>query len=134
MNLKPIHVAGRNKSTGVMASAAIKEISRGDFVLVVASGDYGKPRPALVIQSDIYNETHHSVTLCLVTSTLVDAPLFRIAFKPLKRNGLDVVSQVMVDKVQTARRDRIKSVIGVATMAEMRAVDVALRGWLSLGL
>lgn len=113
-------------------SAAFVNVSRGDFVLVVASGDYGKPRPALVIQSDLYNDTHHSVTICLVTSTLVDAPLFRILVKPLKRNGLKVVSQVMVDKVQTARRDRIKSVIGAASMAEMRAVDVALRGWLAL--
>ena len=114
-------------------SAPLVNVSRGDFVLVVSGGDFGKPRPALVIQSDLYNDTHHSITLCLVTSTLVDAPLFRILIKPLKRNGLKVVSQVMVDKVQTARRDRIKSVIGAAGMAEMRAVDVALRGWMSLG-
>ena len=113
-------------------NAASVDVSRGDFVSVVAGGDYGKPRPALVIQSDLYNDTHHSVTICLVTSTLVDAPLFRIPIKPLKRNGLNVISQVMVDKVQTARRDRIKTVIGAASLAEMRAVDVALRGWMSL--
>lgn len=74
------------------------EMFRGDFVLVVSVGDYRKPRPALVVQSDLYNGTHHSVTICLVTSTLVDAPLFWIPIKPLKRNGLSVASQVMVDK------------------------------------
>jgi mRNA interferase MazF len=108
------------------------EISRGDFVLVVSVGDYGKPRPALVVQSDLYNGTHHSVTICLVNSTLVDAPLFRISIKPLKRNGLSVASQVMVDKVQSARRDRIKEVIGSASQSEMAAVDAALRGWLGI--
>ena len=125
-------MAGRNRLAKPIVSAPYVNVSRGDFVLVIASGDYGKPRPALVIQSDLYNDTHHSVTICLVTITLVDAPLFRIPIKPLKRNGLNVTSHVMVDKVQTARRDRIKSVIGVASVAEMRAVDVALRGWVSL--
>ena len=99
--------------------------------LVVASGNDGKLRPSLVIQSDLYNDTHHSVTICLVTSTQVDTPLFRIPLKPLKRNGLNVISHVMVDKVQAARRDRIKSMIGSASLAEMRAVDVALRGLMS---
>ncbi len=108
------------------------EISRGDFVLVVSVGDYGKPRPALVVQSDLFNGTHHSVTICLVTSTLVDAPLFRVPIRPLKRNGLTVNSHVMVDKVQTARRDRIRRVIGSASQAEMVAVDIALRAWLAL--
>ena len=125
-------MAGQNSRVTPIVGEASVNVSRGDFVLVVASGDYGKPRPALVIQSDLYNDTHHSVTICLVTSTLVDAPLFRIHIKPLKRNGLNVTSHVMVDKVQTARRDRIKSVIGEASLAEMRAVDVALRGWMSL--
>ena len=132
MNLKAIRAAGRNKLAKPIVSAPSVNVRRGDFVLVVGSGDYGKPRPALVIQSDLYNDTHHSVTICLVTSTLVDAPLFRIPIKPLKRNGLNVISHVMVDKVQAARRDRIKSVIGSASLAEMRAVDVAIRAWMSL--
>lgn len=125
-------MAGRNSLVKPIVSAPSVNVSRGDFVLVVASGDYGKPRPALVIQSDLYNDTHHSFTICLVTSMLVDAPLFRIPIKPLKRNGLNVISHVIVDKVQAARRDRIKSVIGSASLAEMRAVDVAIRAWMSL--
>ena len=108
------------------------EMSRGDFVLVVSVGDYRKPRPALVVQPDLCNGTHQSVTICLVTSTLVDAPLFRIPIKPLKRNGLSVNSQVMVDKIQSARRDRIKDVIGSASQSELAAVDAALRGWLGV--
>lgn len=108
------------------------EMFRGDFVLVVSVGDYRKPRPALVVQPDLCNGTHQSVTICLVTSTLVDAPLFRIPIKPLKRNGLSVTSQVMVDKIQSARRDRIKDVIGSASQSELAAVDAALRGWLGV--
>lgn len=105
---------------------------RGDIVLVVASGDYGKPRPAVVVQADVFNDTHNSLTICLITSDVIDAPLFRIALKPLKRTGLKLHSQVMVDKIQTARRDRVKSVIGAVSAKEMHEIEQALKVWLGL--
>jgi len=84
---------------------------RGDLVTVAAPGDYGKPRPALVIQSDLFDELP-SVTLCLVTSTLRDAPIFRITVDPSPENGLQRISQVQVDKVLTVARERIGGMIG----------------------
>ncbi len=111
-----------------MASA----LHRGDVVLAAATGDYGKPRPALVVQSDLFNETHASVTVCPITSTLVEAPLFRVAVRPARGNGLLKPSQVMVDKVQTLRRERIARQVGALTGDQMQAVDAALRLWLRL--
>ena len=108
------------------------QLSRGDIVLVVSRSDYRKPRPAVIVQADIFNGTHNSLALCLITSELVDAPMFRIALKPLKRNGLKVASQVMIDKIQSARRDRVKSVIGVVSSAEMREIETAAKIWLGL--
>jgi len=84
---------------------------RGDLVTVAAPGDYGKPRPALVIQSDLFEELP-SVTLCLVTSELRDAPIFRITVDPSPDNGLRRVSQIQVDKVLTVARERIGGTIG----------------------
>lgn len=107
-------------------------VMRGDIVLVVASGDYGKPRPAVVVQSDLFNTTHASLTVCPVTSLLVDAPLFRIPLKPSTANGLVQPSQVMVDKVQTLRRERIRERIGAAGRIPMQSVDAALRLWLKV--
>ena len=105
---------------------------RGDVVLVVAPGDYGKPRPAVIVQSDIFNDIHVSVTVCPVTSTLVEAPLFRILLRPSKTNGLVANSQVMVDKIQALRRDRIRERVGAVAPATLREVDAALRLWLRL--
>lgn len=84
---------------------------RGDVVTVAAPGDYGKPRPALVIQSDLFEELP-SVTLCLVTSELRDAPIFRITVDPSPENGLRRVSQVRVDKILTVARARVGPSIG----------------------
>ena len=86
-------------------------MTRGDVVTIAVSGDYGKPRPALVIQSDLL-DAHPSVTLLPVTSELRDAPLFRIAVTPSAVNGLRKFSQVMVDKPQTVARAKIGKTIG----------------------
>ncbi len=84
---------------------------RGDLVTVAAPGDYGKPRPALVIQSDLFDELP-SVTVCLVTSALRDAPIFRITVDPSPANGLQRVSQIQIDKIVTVARERVGGVIG----------------------
>jgi mRNA interferase MazF len=97
---------------------------RGD-VVVVAAGDYGKPRPALVIQTDLLEE-HPSVTLCLVTNTLRDTPMFRITVDPSAENGLQRISQVQVDKLVTLARERIGKVIGRLDDATMLKVSRSL--------
>jgi mRNA interferase MazF len=84
---------------------------RGDLVTVAAPGDYGKPRPALVIQSDLFDELP-SVALCLVTSTLRDTPIFRITVDPSSANGLQRISQIQIDKIVTVARERVGRVIG----------------------
>jgi mRNA interferase MazF len=86
-------------------------MDRGDLVTVVASGDYGKPRPALVIQTDHLPETD-SVLVCLLTTTIRNAPLFRFPLPANKDTGLVQTSQVMVDKIMAVRRDRCGVRIG----------------------
>ncbi|MFM2005467.1 MAG: hypothetical protein RLZZ09_1122 [Pseudomonadota bacterium] len=84
---------------------------RGDLVTIAMQGDYGKPRPALVIQSDQFDELA-SVTVLPVTGTLVAAPLLRITVQPSQRNGLQKPSQVMIDKALTVKRDKVGAVFG----------------------
>ena len=84
---------------------------RGDLVTIAIQGDLGKPRPAMVIQSDQYN-LHATVTVLPVTSTLIAAPLFRVTLEPNETNGLLKISQVMSDKAMTVKRDKVGPVIG----------------------
>lgn len=106
---------------------------RGDVVTVAAAGSYtGKPRPALVVQADLFNATHGSVTVCLLTSMLVDASLFRVAVIPSVDNGLRAPSQVMVDKIAAVPIEAVGGHVGRIDLATQRAVDEALRLWLGL--
>lgn len=108
------------------------EIKRGDIVVAALPADYGTIRPALVVQSDAFNPTHASIVICPITSLLVDAPLFRPTMRPSADNGLQVPSQIMIDKVMAIKRERIGRVIGRASGAAMREADRALRAWLAL--
>ncbi len=98
---------------------------RGDVVTVTLSGDYGKPRPALVIQSDLFAE-HPSVTILPITGELRDAPLFRIALPVDESTGLRHPSLVMVDKAQTIPRAKLEQQIGRVDDTRMLAVTRAL--------
>ena len=98
---------------------------RGDLVTVALQGALGKPRPALVIQSDLF-DVHPSVTILPVTSELRDAPLFRIAVNPDELNGLDRPSHVMVDKPQSVAREKVGAVFGHLDDETMLAVNRAL--------
>lgn len=84
---------------------------RGDLVPVAIQGDFGKPRPALIVQSDLFN-AHESVTVLPVTSSTVDAPLLRVTVTPSPQNGPRQASQIMVDKAVTVRRDKLGRVFG----------------------
>lgn len=106
-------------------------MNRGDFVTIAMQGDFGKPRPALVIQSDQFNE-HATVTVLLVSSSLVDAPLFRVSVQPDKINNMHKLSQVMVDKAMTVKRDKLGAAFGSASDEVMLEVGRCLAVFLGI--
>ena len=109
------------------------EITRGAVVIVSARGVYtGKPKPALVVQSDSFNPTHASVTICPITTACIDAPLFRVNVPPGERTGLKAASQVMVDKIVSVPRASIVRAVGRCDEATSHVVDDALRNWLGI--
>lgn len=99
---------------------------RGDVVTVAAAGDCGKPRPAVIVQSDAFPESHLSVIVCQMTSEIADAAMFRVTVEPQPGNGLRVASQIMADKPVTIRRERIGRHIGRLNADEMARLNSAL--------
>jgi mRNA interferase MazF len=106
-------------------------MNRGDFVTIAIQGDFGKPRPAVVIQSDQFNE-HSTVTVLLVSSTLVDTPLLRVTVQPTEINGLSKPSQVMIDKAMTVKRDKIGETFGYVSDASMLEISRCLAVFLGI--
>ena len=115
-----------------MSAAAPARLSRGDICLAALPGDFGKPRPVVVVQTDLLNPTHSSVIVCLLTSHVLDAPSFRLDVDATPATGLQARSQVMVDKMATVRRDRLRDRIGTLDNGTRVRLDRALA--LVLGL
>jgi mRNA interferase MazF len=104
---------------------------RGELVTIAMGGDYGKPRPALVIQSDAFVDLP-SVTVLRITSELHDWPLLRVTVAPNAENGLRKASQIMIDKAATVPRTKIGPSIGRLEEATLRSVERALVAFLDL--
>ena len=101
-------------------------MKRGDIVLAVARRGNGKPRPAVVVQSDLFNSTHASLIVCLLTSEIVETRLFRPTISPSPANGLERVSQMMVDKLLALPRDQIREHIGTLDNETLSLLNRAL--------
>lgn len=104
---------------------------RGDLVTVSLPGDYGKARPALVIQSSLFAD-HPSVTILPLTSDLRETPIFRVRVMPGLANGLRVPSDVMVDKLHTVARDKIRETIGFIGEEHLIEIERAAAVWLGI--
>ena len=95
-------------------------MKRGDIVIIAAPGDYGKPRPSVIIQADILGELGlGSVVVCLVTTHTTDAPSFRLNLEPSTQNGLENTSQIIVDNIFTLPKSKISRVIGHLSQEEI---------------
>ena len=105
---------------------------RGDVVVGVFARDHGKPRPAVVVQSDAFNQTHTSLLLCPITSEITGMSMARVKLPASTATGLQQESEVMVEKLGAVERRRIRQRIGQLTAAQMESVDAALRVWLDL--
>jgi mRNA interferase MazF len=106
-------------------------MKRGDFVSVALPGDFGKPRPALIVQSNHFDSLG-TITILLVSSTLIDTPLIRVNVYPSAGNGLKKHSQIMIDKMMTVRKNKLGAVFGEIDDDTMLAVSRALAVFLAI--
>ena len=84
----------------------------GDVVIVSSQGDYGKPRPAVIVQADFVTSDVESVIVCLMTGTAREIEMARIPVPPTPENGLRQVTFLMVEKIMTFPEHKISKIIG----------------------
>lgn len=99
---------------------------------IAVPGDYGKPRPALVVQNELFAELPSVVVCPLTTTVRSDADLFRLDVEPSHGNGLRQLSQIAVDKITVVPAAEVGQVIGKADDALLFRVNRALAPFLSI--
>ena len=106
-------------------------LKRGNVITVAPPGEFGKPRPAVVVQSDL-TENPITVTFLPITSDLVRAPDIRVPIEPNADNGLRLRSEVMVDLIQTVGKQKVGAVIGSLDDKTMKKIDASMLIYLGL--
>lgn len=106
-------------------------MKRGDIVTAAPPGEFGKPRPVVIVQAFL-GHSPERITVALITSHLLNNPLLRVPLMPSQANGLTKLSEVAVDNLQTFSTRKIGPIIGALDAATMSAVDEALRLYLGL--
>jgi mRNA interferase MazF len=101
-------------------------VKRGDVVLVVAQGDMGKPRPGVIVQADELGDATTSVLVCPMSSEVTEFHRLRPVVEPTASNGLRLRSQIMTDKINALRRDRVRQVLGSLDTDTSEQLDSAL--------
>ncbi|MDQ6433407.1 type II toxin-antitoxin system PemK/MazF family toxin [Mesorhizobium sp. LHD-90] len=101
-------------------------MKRGDIVIVSLPGDYGKPRPAVVLQNDRLEGRLESYIIALMTTFDEGARLLRVDVAPSAENGLKQVSKIMVDKLYAIPEHRMHQHIGKLDRDSLRRIDRAL--------
>lgn len=104
---------------------------RGQLVTIAVNGDFGKPRPALVIQADHFDDLE-TATIIPLSSTIIEAPLLRLTVEPDEMNGLHKPSQIMIDKVITVRRDKMSAPFGTLAPQTLLEVERCLAVFLGI--
>lgn len=107
-------------------------MKRGELWTVAAPGGYAStPRPALIVQDDRFDATD-AVTVVLLTTTQVDAPLLRVPIPATPVTGIRHDSQAMIDKVTTVRRSALGERLGVVTSTQLLKIERALLVFLGI--
>jgi mRNA interferase MazF len=96
------------------------------MVTAAFQGDLGKPRPAVILHAEELIEDHVTLLLCPLTTFLADSPIFRPTITPSKENGLQMKSQIMVDKMTHLRKSAISQIIGHLNDDEMQRLEIAV--------
>ena len=98
----------------------------------VAGGVYAsKPRPAVIIQDDVFELTA-SVAVVPATTALSDAPLLRLRLTAGGLAGLAHDSDLMVDKLTTVRRSSVEARVGRLSSQQMLELERLLMTFLGM--
>jgi mRNA interferase MazF len=112
--------------------AVHEPMKRGEVWTAAGAKDYaGKPRPVIIVQDDDFDATE-SITVCPITTSATEAPLFRLQVEPNDRNGLRVACRLMVDKITTVPKSKMGVLIGRLDNEDLSRLNRALLVFLGL--
>lgn len=101
-------------------------VRRGDIAIAALAGDYGKPRPVLIVQNNALSEVVDSVIVCPFSTSIESTVIARLRIEPSAENGLEHASILMIEKLTVLHVSRISRVIGRLEDSHMDRVNLSV--------
>lgn len=105
-------------------------MNRGELWTVSGGVYSSKPRPALIVQDDLFSATESVVVVPLTTTTIGDTAIARVAIPTT--TGVAQSSFAMIDKIATVRRSNLGEQIGSVPTTLMTDIERSLMVFLGL--
>jgi mRNA interferase MazF len=109
-----------------------RTMKRGEIWTISAGVYAGKPRPAVILQSNAF-QSLDSVTVCPFTTDLRGTEIVRVLIEPNDQNHLLLPSKLMADKVSTIAKSKLGKYLGALGDDDMRRLERAVMTFLGLG-
>ena len=107
-------------------------MKRGGIWIVSGGSDYVRsPRPAVILQNDIYQDSK-LITICMLTTDVSEHSDIRPMICPDSSNGLSDLSRLMVDKIITVPRTNMEAKVGDLGEEDMAALNRAAIDFMGL--
>ena len=107
-------------------------MKRGDVVTIALRGDLGKPRPAVVVETDRLKPSTH-ILVCPGTSFVrPEIELRRVLVLPDDSNKLRTPTHFQIDRLIGVRRENCGSVIGQLDEDALAQINAGLMTILGL--
>ena len=85
----------------------------------------------MILHDDRFDRTN-SVTVCACTTDPTVAPLFRLPIAPSQANGLRAVCRLLVDKITTVPKTKIRARVGRLADEDMVRLNRAVLVFLGI--
>lgn len=100
---------------------------RGEIIISSIGGINGKPRPWVVVQTNLLNETLFTILAAPLSSEVkIEQEEFRPILKSNKDNGLKNLSQIMLDRTSVLENRVIEKKIGALSKKEIQVLNQAI--------
>lgn len=105
-------------------------VKQGDIVLIelekTKGSEYGKNRPAVIIQEDIYNDYFNTTIVALITGKVIPEYTTNI-YLSKEESHLNKNSTILTNQLRSIDKSRIKKIINPISLTTLNKIKISLR-------
>jgi len=105
-------------------------VKQGDIVLIelghIKGSEYGKNRPAVIVQEDVYNDYFNTTIVALITGKVIPEYTTNI-YLSKNESSLNKNSTILTNQLRSIDKSRIKKTISTVSPTTLNKIKISLK-------